>query len=245
MERGGKLRGQTIEGKERPMNTQLLIFDLDGTLVDSRADIAAATNRMRAMHGLEALPLAEVEEMVGDGIRTLAVRALGGAAVDAELAAKEIGEAYADRLVEQTTPYEGVDEGLRALAEAGHALALATNKPGDLARGVLEHFGWTGLFRAVLGGGDLPELKPSPLPLRVAMERCGHGTDSTWMVGDHHTDLEAARRAGVRSVFLEYGIGHAGAEKADATFAGFREFAGHFLVQGQGAGRKSGERAGN
>ena len=218
------------------MKAQLLIFDLDGTLVDSRADIAAATNRMRAMHGLEALPLEEVEEMVGDGIRALAVRALGGAAVDPDLGAEQIGEAYAEHLVERTRPYDGVDEGLRALALAGHALALATNKPGVRARGVLEHFGWTGLFRTVLGGGDLPELKPSPLPLRVAMERCGHGAESTWMVGDHHTDLEAARRAGVRSVFLENGIGHEGEEKADARFAGFREFAGHFLGRPRGGG---------
>ena len=94
---------------------QLFLFDLDGTLIDSRADLAAATNAMRALHGLPPLPLDAVTAYVGDGIRVLAARALEGAAVDSDLAAREISAAYAAHLTDRTTAYPGVDAGLRGL----------------------------------------------------------------------------------------------------------------------------------
>ncbi len=209
-------------------NPQLFLFDLDGTLIDSRADLAAATNAMRALHGLPALPLDTVASYVGDGVRVLARRALEGAAVDPDLAAREISAAYADHLTDRTTAYPGVDAGLRALRAAGHDLALVTNKPAPHARRLMDHFGWTPLFAAILGGGDVAELKPSPLPLQTAMQRTGHGPDTTWMVGDHHTDLEAARRAGVKSIYLESGIGHPGAETPDLVCPDFAAFAARF-----------------
>jgi len=203
------------------MTPQLLLFDLDGTLIDSRADLAAATNRMRARHALPPLPMDTVASYVGDGVRMLALRALQGAPVDPDLAAAEIGEAYAEHLTNHTTAYPGVDAGLRALRAAGHDLALITNKPGIHARRLLDHFDWTTLFALCFGGGDLPELKPSALPLREAMRRLNHSPGSTWMVGDHHTDIEAARRAGVPSVFLENGIGHPGTEQPTRVFPDF------------------------
>ena len=208
---------------------QLFLFDLDGTLIDSRADLAAATNAMRALHGLPALPLETVASYVGDGVRTLAFRSLEGAAVDPDLAAREISTTYAAHLTDRTTAYPGVDAGLRALRAAGHDLALVTNKPAPHARRLMDHFGWTPLFAAILGGGDTSELKPSPLPLQTAMRRTGHGPDTTWMVGDHHTDLEAARRAGVKSIYLESGIGHPGTETPDLVCPDFAAFAARFL----------------
>ena len=211
------------------MKPQLFLFDLDGTLIDSRADLAAATNAMRALHNLPALPLETVASYVGDGIRTLAVRALEGAPVDPDLAAREISAAYAEHLTDRTTAYPGVDAGLRALRAAGHDLALVTNKPAPHARRLFDYFGWTPLFSTLLGGGDTPELKPSPLPLQEAMRRTGHRPENSWMIGDHHTDLEAARRAGIRSIYLESGIGHPGTEKPDLTFPDFAAFARHFL----------------
>lgn len=207
---------------------QLFLFDLDGTLIDSRADLAAATNAMRARHGLPALPLEKVASYVGDGVRVLAQRALEGAAVDPDLAAREISAAYAEHLTDRTTAYPGVDAGLRALRAAGHDLALVTNKPAPHARRLMDHFGWTPLFAAILGGGDTAELKPSPLPLQTAMQRTGHGPETTWMVGDHHTDLEAARRAGVKSIYLASGIGHPGAETPDLVCPDFAAFAARF-----------------
>ena len=211
------------------MKPQLFLFDLDGTLIDSRADLATAVNRMRALHALPPLPLEQVAGYVGDGIRVLAERALEGAPVDAELAAREVSAAYAEHLTDQTVPYPGVDAGLRALQAAGHRLGLSTNKPAAHARRLLEHFGWTPLFAVSLGGGDTPELKPSPLPLQEAMRRTGHGRKESWMIGDHHTDLEAGRRAGVRSIFLASGIGHPGTEKADLAFTDFSAFVRFFL----------------
>lgn len=210
---------------------QLFLFDLDGTLIDSRADLAAATNAMRALHGLPALPLEQVASYVGDGVRVLAQRALEGAAVDPDLAAREISAAYAEHLTDRTTAYPGVDAGLRALRAAGHDLALVTNKPAPHARRLMDHFGWTPLFAAILGGGDTTELKPSPLPLQTAMQRTGHGPETTWMVGDHHTDLAAARRAGVKSIYLESGIGHPGAETPDLVCPDFAAFAARFRTQ--------------
>ena len=209
--------------------SQLFLFDLDGTLIDSRVDLAAATNAMRALHGLPALPLDKVATYVGDGVRTLALRALEGAAVDPDLAAREISAAYAAHLTDRTTAYPGVEAGLRALRAAGHDLALVTNKPAPHARRLMDHFGWTPLFSVLLGGGDTPELKPSPLPLQTAMQRTGHAPENTWMVGDHHTDLEAARRASIRSIYLASGFGHPGAETPDLAFPDFPAFAARFL----------------
>jgi phosphoglycolate phosphatase len=211
------------------MTPQLFLFDLDGTLIDSRADLAAAVNRMRALHELPPLPLATVAAYVGDGVRTLALRALEGAPVDPDLAAREISAAYAAHLVDSTTAYPGVDAGLRALHAAGHALALVTNKPAAPARRLLDHFRWTPHFAVILGGGDTPELKPSPIPLLTAMDRTGHAVGDSWMVGDHHTDLEAARRASLRSIFLQSGFGHPGAETPDLVFSDFAAFVSTFL----------------
>lgn len=213
------------------MDSLLFIFDLDGTLIDSRADLAAATNQMRAQHDLPPLPEEKVVTYVGDGVRQLAIRALEGAPVDPDLAAAQIGAAYAEHLINFTQPYPGVSDGLRALHAAGHTLALATNKPAPHARRLLEHFEWAPLFAVLLGGGDTPELKPSPLPLQVAMQHTGHSTANTWMVGDHHTDLQAARRAGVRSIFLESGFGHSASETPDQVFPDFRAFVAAFLPE--------------
>ena len=147
-----------------------------------------------------------------------------------EIGIKEISAAYSEHLTDRTTAYPGVDAGLRALRAAGHDLALVTNKPAPHARRLMDHFGWTPLFAAILGGGDTAELKPSPLPLQTAMQRAGHGPETTWMVGDHHTDLEAARRAGVKSIYLASGIGHSGAETPDLSFPDFAAFAAKFLL---------------
>lgn len=209
---------------------QLFLFDLDGTLIDSRADIAAAVNQMRARHDLPPLPMERVVAYVGDGVRVLAQRALEGAPVELDAAVNEISAAYAADLTSRTTPYPGVTDGLRALHSAGHHLGLVTNKPGPHARRLLDHFGWTPLFSVALGGGDTAELKPSPLPLQTAMLRAGHAADTTWMVGDHHTDLAAARRAGVRAIFLANGFGNTGTEQADWTFPDFAAFTAYFLA---------------
>lgn len=207
----------------------LLLFDLDGTLVDSRADLAAATNRMRALHGLPPLDVPTVVSYVGDGLGKLAVRALQGAPVDPAVAAREIGACYDGHETDATRPYPGVDDGLRTLRAAGHRLGLVTNKPARHARRIFDHFGWTTLFSVLMAGGDTPALKPAPDPILEAMRRTGADPASTWMVGDHHTDLEAARRAGISSVFLLSGLGTPGSETPTRVFPGFTAFVRAFL----------------
>ena len=209
--------------------TLLLLFDLDGTLVDSRADLAAATNRMRALHSLPPIDIPTVVSYVGDGLAKLAERALQGAPVDPATAAHEIGECYDGHETDATLPYPGVDAGLRALHAAGNHLGLVTNKPARHAHRIFDHFGWTPLFAVILAGGDTPALKPSPDPILEAMRRTGVSPGSTWMVGDHHTDLEAARRAGVSSVFLLSGLGSTGAETPTRTCRDFDDFVRAFL----------------
>ena len=212
-----------------PLPRCLLLFDLDGTLIDSRRDLATATNLMRGAHGLAPLDLATVVSYVGDGLAKLAERALQGAPVDTAVAVREIGEFYANHLVDETHPLPGVPENLKALRAAGHRLGLVTNKPARHARRLFDHFGWTDDFAILMAGGDTPELKPSPVPILEAMRRTGATPSETWMVGDHRTDLEAARRAGVPSVFLLNGFGNRGAESPTRTCTDFADFARAFL----------------
>lgn len=212
-----------------PVPRCLLLFDLDGTLIDSRRDLATATNLMRAAHGLPPLDLATVVSYVGDGLAKLAERALQGAPVDMATAVREIGGFYAGHLLDETRPLPGVPENLKALHDAGHRLGLVTNKPARHARRIFDHFGWTDDFAVLMAGGDTPRLKPSPEPILEAMRRTGASPSETWMVGDHHTDLEAARRAGVSSVFLLSGLGSRGAETPTRVYADFADFARAFL----------------
>jgi phosphoglycolate phosphatase len=195
----------------------LVVFDLDGTLVDSRQDLASSTNDVLAGLGAGPLPVAVVEQMVGDGARTLVHRALVHAGCDADLdtALAEFHRCYARRLLETTQPYDGIDEVLRSLA--GTTMAVLTNKPLEPTRRLLGHFGWTGLFDRVVGGdGPFPR-KPDPAGLRDVMASCGADPHDTMMVGDSMVDLEVARRAGTHICVAAYGFG---ASRGDLTLRG-------------------------
>jgi phosphoglycolate phosphatase len=209
------------------MDPQLLIFDLDGTLVDSRADLAAAVNHMRGGFGLAPLPPDTVEGYIGDGVAKLVERSLQGAPIDFGEALRAVREYYLAHLAVHTRLYDGVGEGLRRLA-AVHALAVLTNKPGDAARALLRHFDLSGLFRAVVGGGDAGALKPDPAGVYRCMASAGADAAHTWMVGDHHVDLAAAKNAGIRSAFVRYGFGEARDGEPDAYFSSFPELVGYF-----------------
>ena len=202
---------------------RLLIFDLDGTLLDTVDDLATAVNLMRARYGLGPLDSGTVAGYVGDGVRRLVERALDGVAPDLDAAMAFYRAFYLEHLCDRTKPYPGVSEGLRRLKEAGCVLAVATNKPHDACVRLLEHFGLMPLFHSVCGGGSVGQLKPHPEMLETIMRSAGIGPADTWMVGDHRTDMEAARRAGVRSVFLTYGIGHPGDERPTVTVPSFGE----------------------
>lgn len=210
------------------MQAQLLIFDLDGTLIDSRADLAAAINHMRIHFGLEPLLLDTVVGYIGNGVRRLVEGSLQGSDVDMEEALRIYKAYYYGHLTVDTTLYEGVEQGVRRLAAAGHKLAVLTNKPGDPSRRILDHFGISGVFSAIIGGGDVENLKPEPDGVHRCMEVSGVDSANTWMIGDHYTDLAVAHNAGIRSAFVRYGFGEERGHKPDVYFASFSELVGYF-----------------
>ncbi|MEI7898892.1 MAG: HAD-IA family hydrolase [bacterium] len=183
-------------------------FDLDGTLIDSRADLALAVNLTRQEFGLPPKAIKDVVACVGEGVRVLVERAIPER--------PELWEAmlvrqrchYREHLLDQTCLYPSVKETLHALRTAGWRLAVVTNKPGPFTRLVLEGLGVREYFGAVVGGGDCAALKPDPAPLWLAAAQMGVTLDADdWMIGDHVTDLEAGRRAGVRRCFCRFGFG--------------------------------------
>ena len=211
------------------MQKQLLIFDLDGTLADTRADLTTGINLMRTHYGLPPLGVEKVEGFVGDGIRKLVERSLEGAAVDVDEALALDKKFYAEHMLDETALYPGVAEGLQKLAAAGHTLAVLSNKPGDPSRVILKHLGVDTLFFRIIGGGDLPNLKPAPDGIFALMEEAGALPENTWMLGDHHTDLEVAQNAGAKSGFVTYGIGHPGEFTPDQVWNGFGELVDFFV----------------
>jgi phosphoglycolate phosphatase len=211
------------------MNPQLLIFDLDGTLIDSRADLAAGINYLRALYGLDALSVEQVGSYVGDGVRRLIERSLADTDTDFERSLQLYKDYYYSRPVVRTSLYSGVAEGIPRLASAGHQLALLTNKPGDPTRSILKHFQLDGYFHTVIGGGDVDALKPNPAGIVRCMEAAGTGTGDTWMAGDHCTDLAAAENAGIRSAFMRYGFGEERGYKPTVYFTSFSQLVGYFV----------------
>ncbi|HEY5621246.1 MAG TPA: HAD-IA family hydrolase [Pontiella sp.] len=211
------------------MPPQLLVFDLDGTLIDSRADLTAGVNHMRRHYGLEPLSIQTVSGYIGDGVRKLVERSLQGADVDIDEALRINKSYYYSHLTVHTALYDGVAEGLRRLNEAGHQLAVLTNKPGDPSREILRHFDLEHCFFTILGGGDLPRLKPEPDGILYCMSASGAEADATWMIGDHYVDLAVAQNAGVQSAFVRYGFGEERGFKPDAYFVSFPELVGYFV----------------
>ena len=186
----------------------LIIFDLDGTLIDSRRDLAESTNEMLATYGAPALPVDDVARMVGEGAKVLVERALAAAGRDPREpdALGRFREIYDTRLLRHTRPYDGIPEILDRLA-AEHALAVLTNKPEAPSRRLLEAFGLAPRFREVIGGDSGPARKPDPEGLSHLMRRCNSTPTTTWLVGDSMIDVETARRAGVRICVALYGFG--------------------------------------
>jgi len=213
------------------MKKQLLIFDLDGTLADTRADLATGINLMRVHYGLPPLDVETVTGYIGNGIRKLVERSLQGAEVDIDEALELDRKFYREHMLDETALYPGVEQGLIQLADAGDMLAVLSNKPGDPSRVILKYLGVGDLFFRILGGGDLPNLKPAPDGIEALMAESEISKESTWMIGDHHTDLEVAHNAGVQSGFVTYGIGDSGEFAADQVWHRFEELVEFFTNQ--------------
>lgn len=186
---------------------KLVIFDLDGTLVDSGEDIARSVNEL--LERGERPPLApdRIRSYVGNGVRKLLERSLGETS-DPEL---ERAEAlylsiYRRRLLETTRPYPGVVPALEAL-HRDRTLAVLTNKPVRESLAILEGLDLRRYFRAVHGGDSFARKKPDPMGVRFLQEETEAGPDETLLVGDSAIDQATARNAGVRSCIVSYGLG--------------------------------------
>ncbi len=184
-----------------PYSRRLFIFDLDGTLIDSRDDLSRSVNLALERLHLPPLEPQQVIAFVGDGVDQLMRRALakaGGHAADEELVRQGVElllEEYGRHLLDATRLYPGVVEALDALWWA--RFAVVSNKPERLSRRIMEELGLAKRFCAILGGDSLPQRKPDPAPLRRVMELCGAPPEETVMVGDGTTDIQAGKAAGV------------------------------------------------
>jgi len=204
-----------------------IIFDLDGTLIDSREDLSIAVNLMRKDFGLEELSVETITSYVGNGTRKLVERSLAGTCVDIELAIQLMKQHYLEHLTDRTTLYEGVSEGLAELHAWGVPLSVITNKPIIPCQKILEHHKLMNLFGAVIGGDSGFALKPDPESLTHVVRKFSVSPVNSWILGDNYTDMESGRRAGLKRCFAEYGFGWRAEEKPDAevaSFAGFVDF---------------------
>ena len=187
-----------------------VFFDMDGTLIDSRADLAATVNHTRRELGLAELPQEEVLTHVGQGARHLLVHAIPERADDVESLWEIFRSHYAEHMLESVELYPTVRQTLDELARRGWLLGINTSKPAFATRAILEHFGLLRHFgNAIVAGGDCAEMKPSALPLRECAARLrGHRLSShDWMVGDSWTDMQCATNAGIKGAFCTFGFG--------------------------------------
>jgi phosphoglycolate phosphatase len=186
----------------------LLIFDLDGTLIDSRLDLAHAVNATRAHMGMTQLDFERVYSYVGNGAPVLIRRALGEQATELEVeeALEFFLEYYREHALDCTTLYPGVKESLDRLEAAGKRMAVLTNKPVRMSNAIVEGLGVAGHFFQVYGGNSFDFKKPHPIGVETLMRQAGVDRQRTVMVGDSAVDVNTAINAGVRSCGVTYGF---------------------------------------
>ncbi len=196
-----------------------LIFDLDGTLVDTKADLAAATNHMLRELDLPLLSIAQVESFIGLGARVLIERALGQerAALVTDGFALFM-DYYNAHLLDRTRPYPGVETLLAAARAQGISLSVLTNKPEQPTRAILSGLGLSDYFSAVIGGDTLPKRKPDPGGIFVLQQAVGRALTETLLVGDSEIDMRTGRAAGIATCGVTWGFGRAGFETCPPTF---------------------------
>lgn len=189
---------------------QALLFDLDGTLIDSAPDLAASANQVLARQGLGPLDLDAVRAMIGHGVRALIDQAFRACNAPLDSAGLDDAEAammaiYGTHMTVLTTLMPGALPALKKGQDDGHAIGLVTNKPFGLTRSIIDHLGIAGYFDVVIGGDFGLPPKPAPDLLLAALAQLNLTASDAIMVGDSVTDVTAARSAGIVCVAVEGG----------------------------------------
>ena len=201
--------------------SRLIVFDLDGTLVDTLDDLTASANRLLAVHGRAPVTPDIVRPMVGDGIPALVQRVLAHARLetDPSAAIRDFGEDYERNAAAASRPFAGVTQTLRRLHQEGWRLAVCTNKPEAAARVLLTALGLAPWLAAIGGGDSFPTRKPDPGHLLGTIRQAGGEPARAVLVGDHANDVAAARSAGVACIFALWGYGRAGMSEGSQASA--------------------------
>jgi phosphoglycolate phosphatase len=189
------------------MSADLLVFDLDGTLIDSQRDLADSVNATRAWKGLPPLPDETVSSYVGDGAPTLVRRALPSAS-DEEIAKalRYFLDYYREHMLDATTLYTGVRDALNRLRDAQVPMAILTNKPVRFSERLVEGLGLQQHFFRVYGGNSFDEKKPHPVGLERLLAESGAARERSVMVGDSAVDIRTARNAGTQACGVAWGF---------------------------------------
>lgn len=188
----------------------LIVFDLDGTLVDSAPDLTGALNYVLGREGMAPVPAASARKMIGAGARALIERGLeleGRAMTPARIdqLTEDFIEFYADHIADETRPFEGVEAALDALSARGFIFAVCTNKLEWLSKRLLDRLGMSSRFAAICGADTFGVQKPDPVILRQTVASAGGVLSSSVMVGDSGPDIGVAKRAGIPVIGVDFG----------------------------------------
>ncbi len=213
-----------------------LIFDLDGTLIDSKLDLALSVNATLEHMGRAPLAHERIYRYVGDGASMLVKRALGDGATEteAQTGLSYFLSYYRAHMLDNTATYRGVREGLKSLEH--HLMAVLTNKPVRFSQGILDGLGIAGYFRYVYGGNSFQTKKPDPEGVNVLLRDLAVAPCEAMIVGDSAVDVKTARNAGTWACGVSYGLGSEGlrAHPPDLMLDSLAELAGH-LTNSRGA----------
>ena len=201
-----------------------VVFDLDGTLADTIKDIANSVNLTRKEYGLGELPLDTIVGFTGDGAMKLLQRSFFDKEIPWDEGIEKMIRLYAENPVIHSVLYPGVKEGLARLKANGFSLAVVTNKPGVVARKILQILEVDSLLDDQIGGGDGFALKPDPQVMYHLMKKYGCTPENSWVLGDNHTDMYSAANAGMKGAYATWGFGFLGEAPCTAKVNSFTEF---------------------
>lgn len=218
-----KVLQMNARSDEKKAFPKAVIFDLDGTLIDTAPDLAKALNHCLVADGLDPFTTAQMRGLIGHGASALLARGYllrEGAELKADRLARLLQKFltfYRVHLADDSHPFEGVEEALSALKAKGTALGICTNKPHDMAITLLNHFGWTERFHSIIGGDMLEVKKPNPHHILAVADALNTNARDCVFVGDSEVDYEAGRNAAMRTIIVRFGYRNMPLEEMTGT----------------------------